>query len=124
MTANARIVTDRRKGVLKIPLPAPRFDPQGAGTSVGAISPDEAGRHVRIFRNGKPVEVAIALGVDDGSTEEITGGNLKLGDRVIVDEVSGGIQRSGNSAPARSTLRLQYLLESPICPIPSSSLGT
>jgi HlyD family secretion protein len=106
MTANARIVTDERKGVLKIPLSALRFDPQGAGASPGATAPGGTGGHVWILRNGAPVEVAVTLGVDDGTSVEITGGNLKSGDHVIIDQVSGANQRSGAAPPARSTLRL------------------
>ncbi len=106
MTANARIITDERKGVLKIPLSALRFDPRGAGASPGATAPGGTGGHVWILRNGAPVEVAVTLGVDDGTSVEITSGNLKSGDPVIIDQVSGANQRSGAAPPARSTLRL------------------
>jgi HlyD family secretion protein len=79
MTASTRIVTDERTDVLRVPNQALRYSPAGAGIG-------EAGARVWALREGKPVRVAVTLGVDDENFTEIAAGDLKPGDRVIVGE--------------------------------------
>ena len=108
MTANARIITQERKDVLKVPLQALRFDPQGfaaAGTQTASAKRNHDNQHVWILEDGKPVSVAVTVGIDDGTSAEITGGKLKPGDPVIVDEVAAGGSQSGARAPARGLFR-------------------
>ncbi len=108
MTANVRIITDERRGVLKVPLQALRFDPErpSAGTGKGAhatTGPPQS--HVWVLRGGRPALVPVTVGADDGTSAEITSGDLKVGDPVVVDEVSGVSQRSSGGQPARSPFR-------------------
>src|SRR5262245_27127551 len=82
MTANTRIITDERDEVLRVPVRALRFAPQGAG------APDrkkETGSHkdggaksaaVWILRDGRPERVSVTSGLADGTNAEITGTSL------------------------------------------------
>jgi HlyD family secretion protein len=92
MTARTKIVTDKRDDVMRVPDQALRYVP--ADTAVAAPQPAPGGeaRHgqVWVLADGKPVRVAVTLGLDDDSFSEIVGGELKPGDRVILSEQSGG----------------------------------
>jgi HlyD family secretion protein len=136
MTANARIVTDERDDVLRVPVTALRFRPSGVAppTSAGERSPQHGGgehgsgadhaqgkdhagaadhagggdheraggrhgAHVWVLRDGEPEAVAVTTGLTDGTYTEITGGDLKPDDEVIVNEI-----RSGESKVVRSAL--------------------
>jgi HlyD family secretion protein len=106
MTANVRIVTEDRKDVLKVPLQALRFEPKGLSPEGGANeTPRQTGSRVWVLRGGRPVPVPVTVGIDDGTSAEIAGGDLQPGERVIVDEVSGSGQRGGGERPARSPFR-------------------
>jgi HlyD family secretion protein len=106
MTANVRIVTDDRKDVLKVPLQALRFEPKRLSPEGGANeTPRQTGNRVWVLRGGRPVPVAVTVGIDDGTSAEITGGNLEPGERVIVDQGSGPGQRGGGGQPSRSPFR-------------------
>jgi HlyD family secretion protein len=107
MTANVRIITDDRKDVLKVPLQALRFEPKALSPAGGANElAREPGERVWVLRGGQPVRLPVTVGINDGTSAEITGGDLKAGERVIVDDVSGSGQRSGGRQPARSPFRL------------------
>lgn len=118
MTANARIVTDQRDAVLKVPNAALRMKIAGvaepvaapAGLSVNAseAAPKSAsgavasggrgstsGRVYVLGRDGDPVAVPIRLGVTDGTLTEVVAGELEEGAMVVVGQVAPG-------APARS----------------------
>ena len=86
MTATVRIITDERRNVLRVPDQALRYTPGGLTQASGnkASSPQ-----VWVLRRGKPVAVSVKTGLDDDSFTEITGGDLKAGDRVIVSERAG-----------------------------------
>jgi HlyD family secretion protein len=97
MTATTRIVTAAREHVLRVPDQALRFSPRlaapagpqsasepaaaNAGSAGSAAKPQ-----VWVLKNGKPVAVPIATGLDDDSYSEVTGGALREGDLVIVGE--------------------------------------
>lgn len=99
MTANARIITEERKNVLAVPLQALHFMPYGfSDTRSGAPLGDN---HVWVLRNDKPVSVPVTVGVKGAAAAQITGGDLKPGEAVIVGEVTGGTRR-GSTQPARS----------------------
>jgi HlyD family secretion protein len=98
MTATVRIVTGRRDDVLRVPNAALRFRPANAP----AESPTRSRRAVQesvwiLGTNGQPQDVRINTGVSDGTMTEITGGNLKPGDPVIVAALNPG--SSSGSAP-------------------------
>jgi HlyD family secretion protein len=71
MTANVRVVVDKREGVLKVPNAALRYRPA-------------AGRLWIVGENGKPVPASVRTGLTDGTSTEIVEGPLKEGDEVIL----------------------------------------
>jgi HlyD family secretion protein len=79
MTASARIVTDERPDVLRVPNQALSYSPAAAGGS-------ETGAHVWMLREGRPLRVAVTAGLDNDNFTEIAAGALKAGDSVIVGE--------------------------------------
>ncbi len=91
MTANAKIVTEERKDVLRVPEQALRFEPGGLGAAKvkgGRGSP--RGSQLWVLQDGRPAAVPVTVGLEDGTWAQITGGKLKEGDAVITDEVSAG----------------------------------
>jgi HlyD family secretion protein len=102
MTATVSIVTDRRRDVIFVPNTALRFRPEGApaggaGAGGGQRRPraerseaeDEAvapvvKRTVYVLVNGAPARREVTTGLSDGRVTEITGGDLKEGEAVIV----------------------------------------
>jgi len=100
MTANTRIITDERANVVRVPLPALRFSPQGLGHS-GARNDGKAGTSVWTLREGKLQKIPVTIGLNDGSFAEVVDGNLKPGDRVVVDEVA----REGRTASSPQAAR-------------------
>ncbi|HKA13673.1 MAG TPA: efflux RND transporter periplasmic adaptor subunit [Myxococcota bacterium] len=97
MTANVRVVTDERDGALAVPLQALRFDPRGAAGD--HPSAQSGAKQVWVMRDSEPVAVAVQVGIDDGTSVEITGGDLQAGDRVLVDRAG---QRGRSGEPRRS----------------------
>jgi HlyD family secretion protein len=59
------------------------------------------GQRVWVMRNDKPQPVPVKTGLSDDSYVEITGGELKAGDQVIVNEIASNA--AGGQA-RRSTL--------------------
>ena len=97
MTANVRIVTDRRTAALSVPLQAIRFEPEADGASDGHGSGGE--KRVWVMRDGKLVAVPVQIGIDDGNSVEVVSAELAPGDAVVVDRA--GTNRS-NAAARRS----------------------
>lgn len=100
MTANARIITEERNNVLKVPLQALQFSPSGFAAQQGNAR--SGGSHVWVLRDGRPVQVAVSVGLRDDTAAEISGGALKPGEEVITGEVSGA---QGGGKQARSPFR-------------------
>jgi HlyD family secretion protein len=109
MTANVTVQTQRKDEVLRIPSAALRFKlksgkeekGKGRGSAAGGRQEQPAGGYagkgggktapsqkVYLLTQGKPVPVAVATGVSDGSFVELVGGKLKENDEVIVEQVS------------------------------------
>jgi HlyD family secretion protein len=100
MTANTRIVTDERDDVVRVPLQALRFTPQGVPRAGGRASGDaeasvrdrpahgrgDRDKAVWVLRTGAPERVAVFTGLVDDSFAEIVKGEIAPGDRVVVDE--------------------------------------
>jgi HlyD family secretion protein len=109
MTATTRIVTDHRDNVVRVPDQALRFTPGGlsgattaAGSTRSSTPTGSEGRagYVWVLRNGQPVKVAVAIGLDDDTNAEVAAGDLAPGDRVIVSEQSGtGTPGASQAAP-------------------------
>jgi HlyD family secretion protein len=57
---------------------------------------------VYVLREGKPVAVSVNLGITDNRNTEITGSELKAGDKIIV-----GIAEAGASAPSGGSLQMR-----------------
>jgi HlyD family secretion protein len=110
MTADAHIITAERSNVLRVPLPAIRFNPEGvsrtarvagqggeerhapggtAGSRAGSgRSGASSGRaQIWLLRDGKLVSVRVHTGLDDGTLVEVAGEELKVGDLVVVNAV-------------------------------------
>jgi len=84
MTANVRVVTDSRDNVLKVPNAALRYRPA-------------AGR-LWVLEGGKPVAVAVKVGLSDGSSTEILEG-LKEGDEVVLGGGDAPAKKGGPAGP-------------------------
>jgi hypothetical protein len=56
-------------------------------TTAPPAPPPRKRARVWVMRDGKPVPVSIVIGLDDGDTVEVLEGDLKPGDKVIVNEV-------------------------------------
>jgi len=97
MTANVHIVTEEHPEVLAVPLLALRFHPHGAASGPDG-EPADGAKRVWVLRDGAPEPVSVQVGIDDGTSIEVTGGELKPGDQVIVDRAgereSKGARRS------------------------------
>jgi HlyD family secretion protein len=75
LTANAKVILDSRDNVLRVPNAALRFRPQGAKFT---------GPAVWVSASGGLAERRVELGITDGASTEIKGGDLKEGDRVVI----------------------------------------
>jgi HlyD family secretion protein len=80
MTAATQIVIDQRSDVIRVPSQALRYAPSGQGAA------GKGQARVFVLRNGTPEAVPVKAGLDDDSFAEITSGDLKPGDKVIVAE--------------------------------------
>jgi HlyD family secretion protein len=107
MTADAHIVIDERDDILKVPLPATRFTPEGVarggrggrgekgapreGVIEGEAKPGRAHRsRVWVLSDtGELRPVQVQLGIDDGSVIEVAGEGLSEGDKVVINEAGG-----------------------------------
>ena len=86
MTATTRIVTAERQNVLRVPDQALRFSPNGAPTGKAASEPDAA--RIWVQRDGQATAIPVRTGLDDDTYTEITGGELKPGDNIIIGRQS------------------------------------
>lgn len=87
MTANARIITAEEEDALKVPMQALRFSPASIARS--DRPGDRHGDHTASLwvLDGKALrQIQVVRGVDDGASVEIVGGDLKPGDKVVIDE--------------------------------------
>jgi len=117
MTTYVSITVAERKGVLLVPNAALRFKPANGGKrgggSPGSGRPAAAANggtqkpgqsafsgKVYLLEQGEPTPVSVSLGITDNRNTEITHGDLKEGDPVIVGEaVTANAQ--GGSSPLR-----------------------
>jgi HlyD family secretion protein len=86
MTANVRVVTDKRENVLKVPNAALRYRPA-------------AGRLWIVGENARPVPVTVRTGLSDGASTEIVEGPLKEGDEVILGAADAPAAKKAGGGP-------------------------
>lgn len=112
MTASTRIIIDQRQDVLRVPNQALRYAPAGVSAAVlpeAAPLPTTSSEakpatsetaHIWVLRQGKPVSLAVATGLEDDNFTEIVKGDLRLGDHVIIgEELSTGKGRPNAPVP-------------------------
>ena len=80
LTAATRILIDQRSDVLRVPNQALRYVPAGIAVR------ETAQPRIFVLRDGKPTPIQVATGLDDDEFTEITQGDLKPGDSVILGE--------------------------------------
>ena len=102
MTANVKILVDHRPNVLRVPNAALRYHPASetaaAAGGKGGRNGAAAEKAVWILDAGnKPRRVVVATGESDGTYTEVTKGELKDGDRLIVAALTSAAPVSGGS---------------------------
>ncbi len=105
MTANARILTDERENVLKVPNEALRFrplNPDGSPVKLEVRAREEGpgipGRVWVLGQDGKPQPISLRLGVSDGKSTEVLRGEVRDGMEVIL-----GYEEGSEPKPKRQT---------------------
>jgi HlyD family secretion protein len=103
MTANVKILVDSHLNVLRVLNAALRYHP--AGETAAAGSGKDAGQEKAVWvltPDNKQQRVVVVTGESDGTYSEITGGALKVGDRVVVAALAKPALASGGGpgAPA------------------------
>ena len=103
MTASARILTEERQNVLKIPNEALRFRPTLADGSPVKLEvrkredgPGMPGRVWILGAEGAPLARSLRLGVSDGKFTEVLAGDLSTGTALIVGQVDVTTSKSAN----------------------------
>jgi len=89
MTANINFIVMQRNDVLRAPNAALRYQPKDAESA-------ESGKTVRLANQAtlyllsqdRPEPVHVTTGISDGNYTEITGGEMKPGDKVIISEAA------------------------------------
>jgi HlyD family secretion protein len=108
MTADTHIVIDQRDDVLRVPLPAVRFNPEGfaaraqrgsarAGEGRSAIEGETRAHRSRVWvlaEDGSLRPVQVTTGIDDGALIEVSGDGLQPGDRVVVNAAGAEARRA------------------------------
>ncbi|HRH80894.1 MAG TPA: efflux RND transporter periplasmic adaptor subunit [Thiobacillaceae bacterium] len=107
MTANARILTEERKDVLKVPNEALRFrplNPDGTPVKLEVRGREEGagipGRVWVVGADGWPAPFSLRLGVSDSKATEVLKGELRAGQEVILGYEEGSEPKpKGTSRP-------------------------
>lgn len=115
MTAYIYIDVDKREDALLVPSSALRFrprdmppEPKKAATPPAPGEKKQRGGGARVYvaRGDKLVPVTIQTGLSDGKMVEVTGGELKAGDRVAtqnrVPDSAGGAPAAGQQPRVRA----------------------
>jgi HlyD family secretion protein len=109
MTANVKFVTAERAEAVKVSNMALRFRPLGVDGSTpepggAARGRRNTGRVWVLGRNGQPTPVSVTLGITDGLATEITGGDLRIGDTVLI-----GLESDAVAPPSSGAARMPRL---------------
>ncbi|NJD07647.1 MAG: efflux RND transporter periplasmic adaptor subunit [Methylococcaceae bacterium] len=84
MTAFVRIVVDERRNVLRLPLAALRFRPEGA---TGPKRAKGGEKNVYRLAGNQPQPAPVRTGIADGNYAEVVGNDWHEGDAVIVEDL-------------------------------------
>jgi HlyD family secretion protein len=107
MTAYVSIAVSERKDVLLVPNAALRFKPteEAEQKPAGKAKPkrDAFSGRVYVLETGKPLLRNVTLGITDNRNTEITGGELKAGEQIIV----GDAQTANNASTGSSAMRMR-----------------
>lgn len=111
MTAYVSIAVDERKDVLLVPNAALRFKPanaehakKGGGDAAakgGKPKRDVFSGTVYVLQGGALVPLSVTLGITDNRNTEIVGGDLKVGDQVVVGDALASKSQTSNAQPMR-----------------------
>jgi HlyD family secretion protein len=95
MTATVKIITAQRAGVLRAPNPSLRFAPGGiAAAGRSGQRQASASNQVWVLKDGKPSPIPVRIGLSDDNYTELTGGEVRAGQKVITAQLSGGERKS------------------------------
>lgn len=104
MTAFVSIAVDERPETLKLPLAALRFKPDSQQKAEPKQDKPQ-GKQVYRLVNGEPAASPVQTGISDGKSVEVTGGDLKAGDQVIVEETKP--DKANKASPSASGFKLK-----------------
>lgn len=110
MTAYVNITVAKSDNALMVPNAALRFRPAGAGAGA---KPDQGGKPqggrgkgetvpmgtVYVIDNGQPRPIRVQVGITDNRFTEVTGGDLKEGSAVIVEDRQPPSGKNGGGSP-------------------------
>jgi HlyD family secretion protein len=101
MTANVKILVDQRPNVLRVPNAALRYHPASETAPAGGKGGRKGGAAEEavwtLNADNKPQRVVVSTGESDGTYTEVTKGDLKDGDRVILAALAKAAAASGGS---------------------------
>jgi len=102
MTAFVHLVLAEHHGVLRLPLAALRFRPEGIeGDAIPA-----AEKAVYRLENGKPQQVPVRTGIADGKFAELLSDTLHEGDAVIVEDLDEQSKNKKAQSPSGFRVRM------------------
>jgi len=93
MTANVNFIFARKEGALAVTNSALRFKPP-VNSPEFKVPPENTGRAIWVFRNGKPQRIKVVTGISDGISTEIISGEIIPGDEAVT-EIKTGETKSG-----------------------------
>jgi len=99
MTANVTFTYAERSKALRVPNAALRFKPEAAVlaamTDAGVAAPSRRNeRTLWVLRVARAVRLPVRVGITDGTSTEIVEGDVRAGDRVIVEATVEAARRS------------------------------
>jgi HlyD family secretion protein len=97
MTANVRVITDRRTDAIRIPNAALRYRPASPANGARPTQVRRASGSATVYvldASGRPAAIALKSGITDGNFTEMVEGPLKEGQQVIVGET---VPKTGTS---------------------------
>jgi HlyD family secretion protein len=100
MTANVRIVTDRKAKALKLPNAALRFRPEASAILGGGDAVPPGWRVVFVPENRKARAVRVKTGINDGTFTAVEEGELQEGGQVITGNASKGAAPAAAPTPS------------------------